>query len=107
MTLGLPYGIKNHMRAKLIYREKYIYADGAIREMVLWQLPKKTAHRPHGLKYRLYYGLADETCVVRYDNETGKGDHKHIEEDEEPYRFTDVETLVSDLLADIEKARRR
>ena len=41
--------------------------------MVLWQLPKPTKDRPHGLKYRLYYGLADGTCVVRYDNETGKG----------------------------------
>ena len=29
------------MVAKLIYREKYIYYDGAIREMVLWQLPEK------------------------------------------------------------------
>ena len=91
LTLALPYGIKYHMGARLIYREKYIYADGAVRETVLWQLPKKTAHRPHGLKYRLYYGLADGTCVVRYDNETGKGDHRHIEQDEEPYRFTDVE----------------
>jgi hypothetical protein len=48
------------MSAKLIYREKYIYSDGAIREMVLWQLPGKSADRPHGLKYRLYYGLDDE-----------------------------------------------
>jgi hypothetical protein len=46
------------MQAKLIYREKYFYADGAMREMVLWQLPEKTAKNPHALKYRLYYGLA-------------------------------------------------
>ena len=42
------------MRARLIYREKFMYADGAIREMVLWQLPEKTAEKPYGLKYRLY-----------------------------------------------------
>jgi hypothetical protein len=94
------------MQAKLIYREKYIYADGAIREMVLWQLPGKTDENPHGLKYRLYYGFADGTCIVRYDNESGKGDHRHKGDQEEPYQFKDVETLVVDFLEDIEKARR-
>ena len=93
------------MRAKLIYREKYIYYDGAIREMVLWQLPEKTSERPHGFKYRLYYGLADGTCIVRYDNESGKGDHKHAMDEMEKYRFTDVETLLGDFMADIAKAR--
>ncbi len=94
------------MRARLIYREKFIYADGAIREMVLWQLPEKTAEKPYGLKYRLYYGLSDGTCLVRYDNETGKGDHRHRGDWEEPYQFKDVETLVADFLQDIEKTRR-
>ena len=74
--------------------------------MILWQLPKKTKKRPHGLKYRLYYGLPDGTCIVRYDNETGKGDHKHVEKDEKAYQFKDAETLVADFLEDIEKARR-
>lgn len=74
--------------------------------MVLWQLPEPTKDRPHGLKYRLYYGLADGTGVVRYDNETGKGDHRHYGVQEEPYVFTGVETLVGDFLADIARVRR-
>lgn len=98
--------MKYHMKAKLIYRERFIYADGAIREMVLWQLPGKAAEKPYGLKYRLYYGLADGTSIVRYDNETGKGDHRHRGGREEPYIFRDVETLVADFLEDIEKARK-
>ena len=73
--------------------------------MVLWQLPKPTKDRLHGLKYRLYYGLANGTCVVRYDNETRKGDHRHYGEREEPYRFIDVETLVVDFLEDIARVR--
>ena len=93
------------MKAELIYQEKYIYADGPVREMVLWQLPEKTSDRPHGLKYRLYYGLKDGTCLVRYDNESGKGDHKHILGREQPFQFHDVETLVADFLEEIEKAR--
>jgi hypothetical protein len=100
------YGILHHIPAKLLYRQKFIYPDGAIREMVLWQLPKPTKDRPYGLKYRLYYGLSDGTCMVRYDNETGKGDHRHEGDREEPYAFTDVETLVADFLADIARVRR-
>ena len=95
------------MAARLLYQEKYIYSDGAMREMVLWQLPRRTADRPHGLKYRLYYELGDGTCLVRFDNESGKGDHKHVGSREESYHFNDVETLVADFLAEIEKARRK
>ncbi len=105
LILGSPYGIKGHMKARLIYREKYVYSDGAIREMVLWQLPEKSGGKPHGLKYRLYYGLADGTCLVRYDNETGKGDHRHFRDEETVYQFKDVETLAADFLSDIEYAR--
>lgn len=93
------------VQASLVYRERYFYADGAVREMVLWKLPKATAERPHGMKYRLYYGLADGTCVVRYDNESGKGDHRHLPDREFGYRFRDVETLVADFLADVARAR--
>ena len=74
--------------------------------MVLWQLPRKTTEKSYGLKYRLYYGLPDGTCIVRYDNEAGKGDHRHSGGLEKPYKFTNVETLVADFLEDIEKARR-
>ena len=95
------------MSARLLYRGKYIYSDGAIREMVLWQLPHKTPDGPHGLKYRLYYGLGDGTSLVQFDNESGKGDHKHVGSQEEGYNFIDVETLVVDFLAEIEKARRK
>ena len=68
--------------------------------MVLWSLPAKSIANPHGLKYRLFYGLADGTCMVRCDNEAGKGDHKHMAEKEMPYSFRDVETLVADFLED-------
>jgi len=95
------------MAARLIYREKYIYSNGAIREMALWQLPRKPQDRPHGLKYRLYYGINDGTCLVRFDIESGKGDHIHIGSQEKKYLFMDVETLVADFLAEIEKARRK
>jgi hypothetical protein len=90
----------------LVYREKFIYDDGAIREMVLWQIPQKSAGEPYIIKYRLYYGLSDGTCIIRYDNERGKGDHRHFKDKETPYKFRNVENLVADFLEDIATARR-
>ena len=42
--------------------------------------------------------------MVRYDNERGKGDHRHLGNTEEPYEFSDIETLVADFLADVSRA---
>lgn len=74
------------MKAKLIRSLKKVYPDGTVVEMVLWQLPKPSPDRPHGLKYRFYCGK-DGQCIVRYDNESGKGDHVHYGENEQPYEF--------------------
>lgn len=93
------------MKARLLLRNKRMYADGAIREMVIWELPAIDPERPHGLKYRLYYGLNGE-CLVRYDNERGKGDHRHYGNDEENYRFTSAEQLLIDFQRDVERLRK-
>mgnify|MGYP000858758244 FL=1 len=74
--------------AKLLYRAKRTTREGLIVEMVVWQLPEPTAERPHRLKYRLYCGRLDGTLVVRYDNETGKGDHRHYGDSESSYTLS-------------------
>lgn len=48
------------------------FANGAILQIVIWQIPKPTAERPHRYKYRLNYSLSDGSTLVRYDNELGK-----------------------------------
>src|SRR5258707_9397334 len=73
------------MRASLVFRYRTV-RNGVTVEMVIWALPRPSAERPHGLKYRLYCGRGDR-CLVRYDNETGKGDHRHYGDREESYRF--------------------
>jgi hypothetical protein len=93
------------MKAELLLRRKVIYKDGAVLEMVLWKLPSADQERPHGLKYRLYYGFADGTCQIRYDNERGKGDHRHYGKQEESYFFTNVETLIEDFMNDVHRYR--
>ena len=76
-----------HMKATLLHRDKFIYADGAIREMVLWRLPESDAERTHGLKYSFYYGRGGKR-LIGYDNERGKGDHRHYGEHEETWLRT-------------------
>lgn len=41
-------------------------------------------------------------CVLRYDNEAGKGDHKHLNGREFAYRFTSVQTLLIDFWRDVD-----
>jgi hypothetical protein len=93
------------MAARLFYHAKKVYPDGCVLEIVIWQLPQISPERPHALKYRMHYGRVDGTCIVRYDNEIGKGDHRHIGKREEPYPFTDIETLLNDFFDDVAKAR--
>lgn len=92
------------MLAKLIYRDKILISDDIICELVIWQLPNNSKERPHGLKYRLHCGYRNGKCLIRYDNEHGKGDHRHYGEDEEVYKFETVEKLISDFIEDVKKA---
>lgn len=89
------------MKAVLIYRKTEMRSDGIKLEMVIWQLPTPTPDRPHGLKYRLWAGRDGKT-LVRYDNEAGKGDHKHVGRAEKPYVWQDMSALVEDFLNDVE-----
>lgn len=93
------------MDAKLIYRDRLFVAENTVCELIIWRLPKKTKDRPHGFKYRLHFGTMDGICIVRYDNEHGKGDHRHYGTFEEPYTFTTVEQLIADFQRDVENAR--
>lgn len=88
------------MKAKLIRNLKKTYSNGVVVEMVVWRLSNVTVDRSHGLKYRFYCGKAGR-CIVRYDNEAGKGDHIHYGDDERVYTFVSAERLVADFLKDV------
>lgn len=92
------------MKAKRIFYDKAVLPDGSVVGMIIWQLPRASTERPHGLKYSLFYGR-DGQRIVGYDNELGKGDHKHLRDVESGYRFVSVEKLVMDFLADVERAK--
>ena len=94
------------MKARLLYEFKQSYDDGATVEMVLWEVPQPIPGCTHGYKYRLYYGFPGRR-VVGYDNETGKGDHRHLGDRESAYEFFSPEALVADFLAAVERRRFR
>jgi len=100
----MAYGIKGHMKAALIFRLKHELDDGAVVEMVIWRVPQSVPGSHHGFKYRLYFGKGGRR-LVGYDNERGKGDHRHVLGREFSYRFSSPEQLISDFLADVEGAR--
>ena len=91
-------------KATLEFHDKQALADGAIIEMTIWSLPEPLAPSRHRVKYRLFYGVPGQR-LVGYDNERGKGDHRHIEGREETYVFTSVEQLIEDFLADVRRLR--
>jgi hypothetical protein len=94
------------MKAKLLQRQRFDFDDGSILEMVIWRVPKPVPGSRHALRYRLYYGRSGKR-IIGYDNERPKGDHRHVEGREEPYPFSDVETLVRDFLSDVAQRRSR
>ena len=94
------------MDAELLSYFKEEYDDGTFVEAVVWKVPKDK-ERPHGLKYRLHFGKLDGTCITRYDNEKGKGNHRHIGSKEESYKFINLDKLLADFRADVEKYKRR
>ena len=89
-----------YMLAVLIAKAKEIRDDGSILEVVIWELPEPLDPSKHSFKYRLYYGAAG-MCRVRYDNERGKGDHRHLGEREEGYNFISLDRLLADFERDV------
>jgi len=61
------------MKAVQLARTRIVYSETAFAELVLWQVPQPIAGSAHFFKYRLAYVVRGE-CVLRYDNEAGKGD---------------------------------
>lgn len=89
-----------YMKATLLARSKEVHDDGSIVEVVIWELPEPLPPCRHKFKYRLFYG-SPEAAIVRYDNERGKGDHRHVDGVERPYVFVSVEQLLDDFEFDM------
>jgi hypothetical protein len=81
-------------------------SDGAIAEIVIWEVPEPVLGSTHQFKCRLYYGWDGER-IVGFDNERGRGDHCHLDGIEFPYLFTTTDALLSDFNKEVSKRRRK
>ena len=90
------------MKAVELLHDRIAYAEDAFAELVLWRIPKPVEGSKHSYKYRLAYVVGGK-CVLRYDNEAGKGDHRHYGGKERDYAFSTPEKLIADFQRDIKR----
>jgi hypothetical protein len=88
------------MKAVALVRRRVVVAADAFVELVIRQIPEPAPPSMHLIKYSLAY-IVEQRCVLRYDNERGKGDHRHTETEEEPYTFSTPDQLMVDFEADV------
>jgi hypothetical protein len=93
------------MKATLVARTRVVYTEHSFAELVLWRVPASVAGSSHEFKYRLAY-VVSGVCVVRYDNEVGKGDHRHFGDTESKYSFSTPEALLAAFERDIARWNR-
>ncbi len=77
---------------------------GFIVAVKVWRVPSPVIGPMHSFKYSRFFGRPGER-LVGYDNERGKGDHRHYGKFEEPYVFSSIEKLMADFGADIERVK--
>jgi len=92
------------MRAVRLLRERRVLAAGRFAEIVVWRVPSSVPGSSHEFKYRLAF-VVDGECVLRFDNEAGKGDHKHIGEREMRYDFQGTDRLIEDFWSEVGRWR--
>jgi hypothetical protein len=88
------------MKARLMFDRRVVLSETIFVELVLWEVPQPVDGSDHRYKYRLAF-VVEGQCVLRYDNEVGKGDHKHIGGTEMPFTFENPDQLIADFFADV------
>ena len=60
------------MAAELLIDERHVLDARTFVELVVWRQPRAARGSRHAFKYRLAL-VVDEVCVLRYDDQSGKG----------------------------------
>ncbi|MCB8875537.1 toxin-antitoxin system TumE family protein [Acidisoma silvae] len=90
------------MKARLLLNERQQLQDDAFVALRVWAVPNSVRGSDHRYKYSLAL-IVSGVCVLRYDNEAGKGDHKHFGDVEIPYDFMSPEKLIDDFWRDVDQ----
>jgi hypothetical protein len=93
-----------NMNAGLLLSERHAVTETSFVEVVVWRLSSPLPASEHYFKYRLAF-VVNGICVLRYDNESGKGDHKHIGKQQFSYRFISPQMLLKDFWQDVDNWR--
>jgi hypothetical protein len=93
------------MKATQLIHRRIAESEQAFAEYVIWELAKPLPGSRHKYKYRLAYVVNGE-CVLRYDNESGKGNHRHFGLIETTYIFSTPNKLMADFQRDIARWKR-
>ena len=94
--------ILRSLKATLLVRNRITHGEELFAEIVVWLVPEPLEGSAHTYKYRLAF-VAHGECVLRYDNEAGKGDHRHARGSEARYRFSTLDKLFADFERDIRR----
>ena len=92
------------MAVELIAQDRFPLDDHSFVDLVIWRLPQPVRGCSHSFKYRLAYVEKDH-CVIRFDNEAGKGDHKHIGRHESLIQFVSIARLYDDFYEEVDQWR--
>ena len=90
----------SNMKAVELLHRRLVFSETAFAELVLWRVSRPVAGSTHEFKYRLAY-VVDGVCVVRFDHEAGKGDHRHFAAEESSHPFQEVDKLIADFQREI------
>jgi hypothetical protein len=85
-------------KAEKILDVRNAFQDGTVLVIRVWLVPAPIPPSLHRFKYSFFFGRPGVRLVL-FDNERGKGDHKHIREVESAYTFDCVEKLTEDFIA--------
>ena len=91
------------MEVNKLFHAKEMFKNGFV-EVLTWQVPESVPPSEHLFKlfkYSLVYIVNGER-IIGYDNERGKGDHKHILQEQLAYEFIDSGQLIKDFYSDVE-----
>lgn len=92
------------MKAELFLDERHQLGPESFVELRIWRVSRSVKGSAHNLKYALVY-IVNDVCVLRYDNEAGKGDHRHLGTNETVYTFTTPAALLADFWKDVDQWR--
>jgi len=85
-----------------LLHERVVMDEAVFAEIRIWEVPRPARGSEHTLKCSPAL-IANGVRVLRYDDEAGKGDHRHAADGQKlPYAFRSVEILIEDFWKDID-----